>query len=146
MVRNNNEKNILALDFIDLDIISSMVQDSIILKKNMIFLKKQRTFILLVNRFKWENINKKERIYSIIRFQGVLRVRTKSLNNEKENLPLELLAINYQTDGGHLIHIYLNFAGGAVIDLEVECVECILKDLSEPWKTGTVPNHNLERL
>ena len=92
MVRNNNEKNILALDFIDLDIISSMVQDSIILKKNMTFLKKQRTFILLVNRFKWENINKKERIYSIIRFQGVLRVRTKSLNNEKENLPLELLA------------------------------------------------------
>ncbi|PPR78720.1 MAG: hypothetical protein CFH01_00829 [Alphaproteobacteria bacterium MarineAlpha2_Bin1] len=146
MGKNKEQKNILAIDFFDLDIISSMVQDSIILKSNMKFLKKQRSFIVLANRFKWEERDKQERIYSIIRFQGVLSVKTKSFSKEKENLPLELLAINYQTDGEHLIHIYLHFSGGAIIDLEVECVECILKDLSESWKTKTVPNHNLERL
>ncbi len=146
MIKSKTGKNVIAIDFIDLDIISSMVQDSIILKENMTYLKKQRTFILLANRFKWEEVHKKERIYSIIRFQGVLRVKTRSLNTQKQNLPLELLAINYQTDGGNLMHIYLHFAGGAIIDLEVECVECVLKDLSEPWKTNTIPDHNLSSL
>ena len=78
MIKSKTGKNVIAIDFIDLDIISRMVQDSIILKENMTYLKKQRTFILLANRFKWEEVHKKERIYSIIRFQGVLRVKTRS--------------------------------------------------------------------
>ena len=143
---NNNFTNILAIDFLDLDIISSMIQDCIVLRENITYLPKQRAFILLVNRFKWEEKDKYQRIYSIIRFQGVLKVKTKSLNLHNENLPLELLAINYHTTETGLIHIYLNFAGGAIIDLEAECVECVLKDLSEPWKTNIIPDHNLGNL
>ena len=146
MVINNNFTNILAIDFLDLDIISSMVQDCIVKRENITYLSKQRAFILLVNRFKWEEKDKYQRIYSIIRFQGVLKVKTKSLNLHNENLPLELLAINYHTTETGLIHIYLNFAGGAIIDLEAECVECVLKDLSEPWKTNIIPDHNLGNL
>ncbi len=143
---NKKVTNILAMDFLDLDIISSMVQDCIIKRENITYLSKQRAFILLVNRFKWEEKDKYQRIYSIIRFQGVLKVKTKSLNLHNENLPLELLAINYHTTETGLIHIYLNFAGGAIIDLEAECVECVLKDLSEPWKTNIIPDHNLGNL
>ena len=143
---NKKVTNILAMDFLDLDIISSMVQDCIVKRENITYLSKQRAFILLVNRFKWEEKDKYQRIYSIIRFQGVLKVKTKSLNLHNENLPLELLAINYHTTETGLIHIYLNFAGGAIIDLEAECVECVLKDLSEPWKTNIIPDHNLGNL
>ena len=143
---NKKVSNILAMDFLDLDIISSMVQDCIVKRENITYLSKQRAFILLVNRFKWEEKDKYQRIYSIIRFQGVLKVKTKSLNLHNENLPLELLAINYHTTETGLIHIYLNFAGGAIIDLEAECVECVLKDLSEPWKTNIIPDHNLGNL
>ena len=143
---NKKVTNILAMDFLDLDIISSMVQDCIVKRENITYLSKQRAFILLVNRFKWEEKDKYQRIYSIIRFQGVLKVKTKSLKLHNENLPLELLAINYHTTETGLIHIYLNFAGGAIIDLEAECVECVLKDLSEPWKTNIIPDHNLGNL
>ncbi len=143
---NNNFTNILAIDFLDLDIISSMIQDCIVLRENITYLSKQRAFILLVNRFKWEEKDKCHRIYSIIRFQGVLRVKTKNLIMHNENLPLELLAINYHTTESGVMHIFLNFSGGAIIDLEVECVECVLKDLSEPWKTNIIPDHNLGNL
>ena len=143
MVDDKKYPNILALDFEDLEIISSMVQDSIVLKENMTFLRKQRVFIILITRFRWEESVKQERIYSIIRFHGVLGVKTKNLNTQKENLPLELLAINYETNSNEMIGIYLNFAGGKVINLQVECVECILKDLSDPWQTNNIPSHDL---
>ncbi len=74
---NKKVSNILAMDFLDLDIISSMVQDCIVKRENITYLSKQRAFILLVNRFKWEEKDKYQRIYSIIRFQGVLKVKTK---------------------------------------------------------------------
>ena len=146
MVLNKKNTNILAIDFIDLEIISSMVQDCIVLRENMTFFKKQRVFILLVSRFRWEEAERKERIYSVIRFQGILGVKTKNLDSQKENLPLELLAINYETIVNEQFGIYLNFAGGAIIYLEAECVECILKDLSEPWKTNNIPSHDINEL
>ena len=139
-------KNIIAVDSLDLSIISSMVQDCIILKNNITFLKKQRIFVLLVNRFRWEHYEKKERVYSIVRFHGVLGVKTRKLDLNKQNLPLELLAINYEDTNKERLKVYLHFAGGTVIKLNVECLECILKDLSDPWITNNIPNHDASGL
>ena len=43
----------------DLNIISSYLQDSILIVKDIVFLKQNRTFIMIVNRFMWEYIEKK---------------------------------------------------------------------------------------
>ena len=42
----------------DLKIISAYLQDSILIVKDIVFLKHNRTFIMIVNRFMWENVEK----------------------------------------------------------------------------------------
>ena len=40
----------------DLKVISAYSQDSIVNIKDIIFLKKNRTFIMITNRFMWEDV------------------------------------------------------------------------------------------
>ena len=42
----------------DLKIISAYLQDSILIVKDIVFLKQNRTFIMIVNRFMWEDVEK----------------------------------------------------------------------------------------
>ena len=42
----------------DLKIISAYIQDSILIIKDIAFLKQNRTFVMIVNRFMWENVER----------------------------------------------------------------------------------------
>ena len=42
----------------DLKIISAYLQDSILIIKDIAFLKQNRTFVMIVNRFMWEDVEK----------------------------------------------------------------------------------------
>ena len=58
---SEDEKNNLKLivkNQKDLEVISTYIQDSIVGVKNIVFLKKNRIFIMIINRFMWENLNK----------------------------------------------------------------------------------------
>ena len=73
----------------DLKIISAYLQDSILIVKDMIFLKQNRTFIMMVNRFMWEDVEKgvfrkNRRIRCAIRFEEVLAVKSKNINQKKK--------------------------------------------------------------
>ena len=58
---NNYEKfnlKLLGRNQEDLKVISAYLQDSIVAIKDIAFLKINRTFIMVVNRFMWEDIEK----------------------------------------------------------------------------------------
>ena len=58
---SNDKKNNLKLigkNEEDLKIISAYLQDSIAIIKDIVFLKKNRTFIMILNRFMWEDVEK----------------------------------------------------------------------------------------
>ena len=66
----------------DLKTISAYIQDSVVAVKDMVFLEKNRIFLLIVNRFMWENIvdssNKEnQRVKSAIKFEGIFEVKSK---------------------------------------------------------------------
>ena len=68
----------------DLKFISAYSQDSIIAVKDMVFLKKNRIFLMIINRFMWEDIEKgiyrqNKRIRCAIKFEGILKVKSKKL-------------------------------------------------------------------
>ena len=82
----------------DLRIISAYLQDSILIVKNIVFLKQNRTFIMIVNRFMWEDVEKgifrqNKRIRCAIKFEEVIKVESKNINQKNKNKPLECLAI-----------------------------------------------------
>ena len=84
---SENEKSNLKLivkNQEDLKIVSAYSQDSIVAVKDITFLKKNRIFLMLINRFMWERIERKintqsQRIRCALKFEGILKYNQKKL-------------------------------------------------------------------
>ena len=48
-----NKLKLIGKNEKDLKVMSAYLQDSIILVKNMVFLKKNRIFVIILNRYMW---------------------------------------------------------------------------------------------
>ena len=105
-----DEKNNLKLigkNQKDLKVISAYLQDSIVTVKDMVFLKQNRIFVMIVNRFMWEDIEKgvfrkNKRTRCALKFEEVIEVKSQNINQKRENKPLEFLAIKSAlTHGGN---------------------------------------------
>ena len=85
---------LLANNREDLKVISAYLQDSILIVKNIVFLKQNRTFVMIVNRFMWEDVEKgvfrqNKRIRCAVKFEEVIKVESKNINQKNKNKPLE---------------------------------------------------------
>ena len=132
----------------DLKVISAYSQDSIVNVKDMVFLKENRTFIMITNRYMWEDVKKgvfrkNRRIRCAIRFEEVLAVKSKNINQKKKNKPLECLEIecNLIADNNYDINFF--FSGDGVITLVSEAIEVVMHDLGKPWNVKHVPIHKI---
>ena len=130
----------------DLKVISAYSQDSIVAAKDMIFLEKNRIFIMVVNRFMWEGIEKgayrqSQRIRCAIKFEEVLEVKSKKINQKNRNKCLECLAIKSNENLGKNYEIKIFFAGEAIITLISESIEVTMKDLGTSWDVKHIPKH-----
>ena len=132
----------------DLKVISAYSQDSIVNVKDMVFLKENRTFIMITNRYMWEDVEKgvfrqNRRIRCAIKFEEVLAVKSKNINQKNKNKPLECLTIecNLITDNNYDIKIF--FSGDSVITLVSEAIEVVMHDLGKPWNVKHVPIHKI---
>ena len=139
---------LLAKNQDDLKVISAHLQDSIVTVKDIIFLKQNRTFIMIVNRFMWEDIEKgvfrdSKRIRCAIKFEEVVKVESKNINQKNRNKPLECLAIksSIAEDESHKIKIF--FAGDSIITIVVEVINVILQDLGKSWRAKYIPKHKI---
>ena len=132
----------------DLKTISAYLQDSIIFQKDITFLKKNKIFLILANRFMWEDAEKglfreNKRIRCALRFDQVSNVICKNINQKKKNKVLELLAIKNFTIKDQSIEISLIFAGDSIITILAEEIEVLLDDLGEPWVVKKAPKHKI---
>ena len=132
----------------DLKTISAYLQDSIIIQKDITFLKKNKIFLMLVSRFMWEDAEKglfreNKRIRCALRFDQVSNVLCKNINQKKKNKVLELLAIKNISMKDQTSKISLIFAGDSIITILVEEIDVLLDDLGEPWVVKKAPKHKI---
>ena len=132
----------------DLKVISAYSQDSVITVKDMVFLKKNKIFIMIINRFMWEGAEKgifreNKRIRCAIKFEEVLNAKAKNINQKNKNKPLECLTIESRLIESENYEINIFFAGGAMITLISETIEVIMHDLGKSWKVRHVPKHKI---
>tara|TARA_B100000749_G_C18112160_1_gene336307 strand:+ start:135 stop:581 length:447 start_codon:yes stop_codon:yes gene_type:complete len=132
----------------DLKTISAYLQDSIIIQKDITFLKKNKIFLMLVSRFMWEDAEKglfreNKRIRCALRFDQVSNVLCKNINQKKKNKVLELLAIKNISMKDQTSKISLIFAGDSIITILVEEIDVLLDDLGEPWMVKKAPKHKI---
>ena len=132
----------------DLKIISAYLQDSILIVKDIVFLKQNRIFVMIVNRFMWEDIEKgvfrqNKRIRCAVKFEEVIKVESKNINQKNKNKPLECLAIKSSSIFDEVYKIKIFFAGNSIITIISEVIEVALHDLGKPWNVKHIPLHKI---
>ena len=147
MLDNQGYLKLKANDKNDLKVFAAYLQDSITVPKDIKYLKKNKTFICVFNRFMWEDAEKgifrdNKRIRSALKIDEVQSVKSKNLNPD-EKKALEFLTVNIEPDNKENININLLFSGNMTISVSVEAINATLEDFSNSWKTKTKPFHKI---
>ena len=131
----------------DLRVVSAHLQDSIASVEDIANLKKNKIFLMQLNRFMWEDVEKgvfrkNKRIRTIIKFENVLKVTSKNINQKKNDRFLDFLAIETFKMPDRNYEMNLIFSGDIVIKLITEAIEVTLDDQGSPWESKNKPKHN----
>ena len=137
---------LLATSDEDLRIVSAHLQDAIVSTQDIVSLEKNRIFLIQLNRFMWEDVEKgvfrkNKRIRTILKFDNVISVLSKNIDTKKNKNFLDFLTIesNLLTDKSY--EIKLIFSGDAVIKIKTEVIDVTLDDQGSPWESKTHPKH-----
>ena len=130
----------------DLRVISAHLQDSIVKTSDIANLKKNKMFLMQLNRFMWEDVEKgvfrkNKRIRTVLKFENVLKVTSKNVNQKKNDRFLDFLAIETFRMPDKNYEMNLIFSGDIVIKLVAEDVEVTLDDQGSPWESKNTPKH-----
>ena len=132
-----------ARDADDLAVLSAALQDAIVPVHDMTFLRRERCFVMALNRFRWEQpallVDGQEfwqRTLCGVRFQGIDSVQTRRLDLHDRSRMLDLLAISAEEGG-----LLLTFADDAALRLAGTGIDVLLEDRGEPWPTPQRPQH-----
>ena len=148
---------VIARDAEDLAVVSACLQDALIPLNEMRYLPQERRFIMVANRFRWERAAKgneelapqadapfdsdedfgaQQRTNAGICIDRVLAVRSRNIDRARPDDFLSLLSL--ELDGNKLSFL---FAGGGVIQVEIEALALYLSDLGKAWPTQWQPDH-----
>ena len=130
----------------DLRVISAHLQDSIVKTNDIANLKKNRIFLMQLNRFMWEDIEKgvfrkNKRIRTVLKFENVISVSSKNIKQGKEDKFLDFLTIDTLQMSDKNYEINLIFSGDIIVKLIVEAIDATLDDQGLPWESKNKPRH-----
>ena len=130
----------------DLRVVSAHLQDSIASISDIANLKKNKIFLMQLNRFMWEDVEKgifrkNKRIRTILKFDNILEVHSKNIHQYKKNEFLDFLAIESSRMPDKNYEMKIIFSGDSVIKIISEAVEVTLDDQGEAWDTKNKPKH-----
>ena len=126
-MKKNYLAKIIAKDIAGLQMISACCFEAKIKVGDIKFLKKNKIFLISLQRFHKEKEDSKEKINSICKFEFIDKVKSKRINQNDNDLVLELLAINILKKD-QSFEIALLFKNNAFITLSAEIIEVTLED------------------
>ena len=132
----------------DIRVLSAHLQDSIANTSDIANLKKNKILLMQLNRFMWEDVEKgvfrkNKRIRTILKFENVIEVNSKNINQKSKDKFLDFLAIECTQMPDENYEMKLIFSGDSVIKVVAEVIEVALDDQGEPWDTKNKPKHKV---
>ena len=124
------QSQIIATDNEGLQMISACSAGAKVKVKDIKYLASNKVFLLSIERIKLETNQEDKRINSVLRFDNVLKVKSKNIDQNNKKLIMELMAIDYLKNNNDY-EINLMFKNNAHITLVVEALEILLEDQSE---------------
>ena len=130
----------------DLRVVSAHLQDSIVSVGDIANLKKNNIFLIQLNRFMWEDVEKgvfrkNKRIRTVLKFENVLSAVSRNINQIKKDKFLDFLAIETNVTPDNNYEMKVIFAGDSILRVISEVIEVTLDDQGEAWDTKNKPKH-----
>ena len=130
----------------DLRVVAAHLQDSIANSSDIANLGKNKIFLMQLNRFMWEDVEKgvfrkNKRIRTILKFENVLKVNAKNINQSRKDKFLDFLTIETIKMPDNNYEMKIVFAGDSVIKIISEVIEVTLDDQGSAWDTKNMPKH-----
>lgn len=130
-----------AQDSEDLQVVSAQMQDALIRVGDVSYDRRHRKFAFLANRFAWDAKSGHERRRSGLHFENVTRAARRGFSQSSPETILSLLAISFAETNAPSGVVTLTFSAGHSIQLDVEYLDCALRDVGGAWATEHVPGH-----
>ena len=148
MIKGINRLKLIGKNIEDLKTISAYSQDSIVKIKDIVYLKENKIFIVMLSRFMWEDLEKGvfrnyKRIKSVLKFNFIENVLAKNINQQQKNRNLELLAIKSNYNQNNLYDTSLIFSGNNIILIKSEEIDVMLDDQEYFWEVKHSPKHRI---
>ena len=121
---------IIASDLDGLQVVSAACSSGKVRVADIKYLLSNKVFLLSIERTKIETNQEDKRCNSVLRFNNVLKVKSKNIDQNKKELEIELIAIDYLKNNSDY-EINLMFENNVHISLEVEALEILLEDQNE---------------
>ena len=131
----------------DLRVVAAHLQDAIVSVSDIANLRKNRIFLIQLNRFMWEDVEKgvfrkNKRIRTVLKFDNVISVFSKNIDSKKNKNFLDFLTIESNLLIDKSYEIKLIFSGDAVIKIKAEIIDITLDDQSSPWESKKQQKHD----
>ena len=130
----------------DLRVVSAHLQDAIVNINDIANLKKNKILLLQLNRFMWEDVEKgvfrkNKRIRSILKFENVIKVKSRNINLAGKDKFLDFLTIETNQTIDNNYEMKILFAGDSIVKVTAEVIEVTLDDQGDAWDTKNKPKH-----
>lgn len=141
---------LIAADADDLQVMSALLQDAVLMVSDMRYDAKRREFGLLLNRFRWEDQaaaeragRAYERVRCMLVFSDVLAVRSQGISQADKDTVLSLLSVGFVPDADGTGRVVLTLAGDGEVALDVESVNATARDVTRPYAAPSrkMPRH-----
>jgi hypothetical protein len=121
---------IIASDLDGLQVVSACSTGAKVRVADIKFLLSNKVFLLSIERTKIETNQEDKRINSVLRFNNVLKSKSKNIDQNNKELVIKLMAIDYLKNNNDY-EINLMFENNVHISLVVEALEILLEDQNE---------------
>tara|TARA_E500000178_G_C17033043_1_gene761634 strand:- start:134 stop:577 length:444 start_codon:yes stop_codon:yes gene_type:complete len=132
----------------DLRVVSAHLQDAIANIADIAKLEKNKIFLMQLNRFMWEDVEKgvfrkNKRIRTVLKFENVISVNSKNINQSKKDTFLDFLTIETNKMPDNNYEMKIVFSGDSIIKVVSEVIEVTLDDQGDAWDTKNMPKHKV---
>lgn len=137
---------LVAADADDLKVLSALLQDAVFSGEDLKWEVSNRRFVMLVNRFRWEDRNatrRPERVRSLLIADDVTGVKSQGVEKGNADTILSLLSLDWEPGADTSGRLLLTLAGDGALAIEADCLNLALHDVTRPYDavSGKAPSH-----
>lgn len=137
----HNRLKLRAVASEDIEVLSALLQDGLVAATDLRYLADEASFVMVVNRYCWEQSNPKDqpqRCMCGLKVSSVRQVRQRGLTGQTDQF-YNLLSITYEETEKRLT---FTFSDGYGIRLAVDGLAVLVQDMADPHPGFARPQHD----